>query len=57
MDDGSLMFEHEYADDEGLLAWMLSFRDKVTVLKPERIRERLYQITSEIAKRYEGELK
>ena len=57
MDDGSLMFEHEYADDEGLLAWMLSCRDKVTVLKPERIRERLYQITSEIAKRYEGELK
>ena len=53
MDDGSLLFEHEYADDEGLLAWMLSCRDKVTVLEPERIREKLYQITSEIAKRYE----
>ncbi len=53
-DDGSLLFEHEYADDEGLLAWMLSCRDKVTVLEPERIREKLYQITSEIAKRYEG---
>ena len=25
----------------------------VTVLEPERIREKLYQITSEIAKRYE----
>ena len=53
-DDGSLLFEHEFADDEGLLAWMLSCRDKVTVLEPERIREKLYQITSEIAKRYEG---
>ena len=53
MDDGSLLFEHEYADDEGLLAWMLSCRDKVTVLEPERVREKLYQITSEIAKRYE----
>ena len=53
--DGSLLFEHEYADDEGLLSWMLSCRDKVTVLEPERIREKLYQITSEIAKRYEGE--
>jgi predicted DNA-binding transcriptional regulator YafY len=52
-DDGSLLFEHEYADDEGLLSWMLSCRDKVTVLEPERIREKLYQITSEIAKRYE----
>ena len=29
------MFEHEYADDEGLLAWMLSCGDKVTVLEPE----------------------
>ncbi|MCR5685807.1 MAG: YafY family transcriptional regulator [Lachnospiraceae bacterium] len=55
MDDGSLMFEHEYADDEGLLAWMLSCRDKVTVLEPVRIREKLYHITTEIAKRYEGE--
>ncbi len=52
MDDGSLLFEHEYADDEGLFAWMLSCRDKVTVLEPERIREKLYQISSEIAKRY-----
>ncbi len=53
MDDGSLLFEHEYADDEGLLSWMLSCRDKVTVLEPKRIREKLYHITSEIVKRYE----
>lgn len=57
MDDGRLLFEHEYADDEELLAWMLSCRDLVTVLEPERIREKLYRITSEIAKRYEGERK
>ena len=56
-DDGSLLFEREYADDEGLLSWMLSCRDKVTVLEPKRIREKLYQITSEIAKKYEGEQK
>ena len=29
----------------------------VTVLEPERIREKLYKITSEIAGRYEGERK
>ena len=34
-DDGSLLFEHEYADDEGLLSWMLSCGDKVTVLDSE----------------------
>ncbi len=55
--DGSLLFEHEYADDEGLISWMLSCRDKVTVLEPERIREKLHRITSEIAGRYEGERK
>ncbi len=55
--DGTLLFEHEYADDEGLISWMLSCRDKVTVLEPERVREKLYQITSEIARRYEGEHK
>ncbi len=37
-----------------MLSWMLSCRDKVTVLEPGSIREKLYQITSEIAKRYEG---
>ncbi len=57
MEDGSLLFEQSYADDEGLLAWMLSCGDKVAVLEPERIREKLYQITSEIARRYEGERK
>ena len=31
---------------------MQTCQDKVTVLEPERIREKLYQITSEIAKRY-----
>ena len=56
-EDGSLLFAHEYADDEGLIAWMLSCRDKVTVLEPQRVREKLYQITSEIARRYEGEQK
>ena len=53
MKDGSLLFEHEYADDEGMLALLLSCRDKVTVLKPERIREKLYQISSAIARKYE----
>ena len=34
---------------------MLSCREKVTVLEPKRIREKLYQITAEIAPKYEGE--
>ena len=51
--DGSLLFEHEYADDEGLISWMLSCRDKVTVIEPESIREKLYEIACDMAKKYE----
>ena len=52
--DGNLLFEHDYSDDEGLLAWMLSCRDKVTVIEPEHIRKELGRIASDIAKKYAG---
>ena len=51
--DGTLLFEQEYSDDEGLIAWILSCRDKVTVLEPESVREKLYRITSDIVCKYE----
>ena len=54
MPNGKLLFEHEYADDEGLLSWMLSCKETVTVLEPESIREELFRITSEIAEKYGG---
>ncbi|MDO5409760.1 MAG: WYL domain-containing protein, partial [Lachnospiraceae bacterium] len=52
-DDGTLLFEHEYTDKDGLIAWMLSCRNKVTVLEPESVREELFAITSELAKKYQ----
>ena len=54
--DGSLLFEHEYSDNESLLTWILSCRDKVTVMEPEFLRENLCRITSNIAKKYEKEI-
>ena len=54
--DGDLLFEHEYSDDESLLTWMLSCRDKVTVIEPEYLRENLCRIASNIAKKYEKEI-
>ena len=47
-----LLFEHEYVDDEGLLSWMLSLRDKVTVIEPESIREELLRIAVELTEKY-----
>ena len=54
--DGSLMFEHEYSDNESLLTWILSCRDKITVMEPEFLRENLCQIASHIVKKYEKEI-
>lgn len=51
-DDGTLLLEYEYIGDDGLVAWLLSCRDKVTVLEPDSVREELFNITSEIAKKY-----
>lgn len=53
--DGKLLFEHDYADDEGLLSWMLSLRDKVTVLEPESVREKLFYIASRLTEKYRKE--
>ena len=46
------MFEHTYADDEGLLSWLLSLRDKVTVIEPESIRKQLLRIATELTEKY-----
>ena len=50
--DGKLLFEHEYTDDEGLLSWMLSLRDQVTVIEPESIRKELFRIATELTEKY-----
>ena len=50
--DGKLLFEHDYADDEGLIAWILSYREMAEVLAPKRIRKQLYRITSGLAEKY-----
>ena len=55
MPDGRLIFEHDYADDESLLSWILSCRDTVTVLEPESIREELFRIASELTEKYRKE--
>ena len=53
--DGKLLFEHEYADDDGLLSWMLSMRDKVTIIEPETVRQKLFCIATDIAEKYRKE--
>lgn len=51
--DGKLYFEHAYTNKEQLIGWMLTCKDKVTVLAPEDIRRELFHIAENIRKRYE----
>lgn len=51
--DGTLLFEHEYTDKENLVTWMLTCKDKVTVLEPKEIRNELLNIADSIKKKYE----
>lgn len=51
--DGMLLFEHDYTDKDNLISWMLTCKDKVTVLEPEDIRNELFHIAENIKKRYE----
>lgn len=50
--DGTLLFCSEYTDDESLINWMLTFRDQVEVLEPEKIREKLLKIAENVTDIY-----
>jgi len=52
--DGTLLFEQEYTDRENLITWMLTCKDKVTILEPEDIRDELFHIAENIIQMYGG---
>lgn len=52
-EDGALLFEMDM-DEDGAIAWLLSCGDKVTVLEPQSLREKILQITSAITAKYQG---
>lgn len=39
--EGKLFFSADYSDDENLLSWLLTFCDKVEVLSPSSLREKM----------------
>ena len=52
LEDGRLLFEYDFSDDDGMLAWMLSCGEKVTVLEPENVREKIFSIASNLVEKY-----
>lgn len=52
--DGKLMFHGDYTNKENLISWLLSFRDQVTLLEPEEIREEMQALLEQMRKKYLG---
>ncbi len=51
--DGKLLFQADYTDEEHLITWLLSFRDKAELLEPEEIREKMWQSIFQMERKYE----
>lgn len=50
--NGTLLFTADYTDKENLLSWLMTFREKVTLLEPEEIREEIRQILKRMTENY-----
>lgn len=50
--DGKLLFHADYTDRENLLAWLLTFGDKATLLEPEDLRQELRELAERMTKLY-----
>lgn len=51
-EDGKLLFEADYTDKENLIIWLMSFQDKVELLEPKEMREKMLNIAKGIQKKY-----
>ena len=52
--DGRLLFEHDYADEESLISWMLSCKGQAVLLEPVSVRNKLQRIICDMAAKLEN---
>lgn len=52
MEDGRLLFQADYTDVENLLSWLLTFGDKVVLLEPLEVREKIMDIAKNMQGKY-----
>lgn len=50
--DGRLLFQADYTDKEAAISWLLTFSDKVELMEPLEIREKIADIAKRIQERY-----
>ena len=44
-EDGRLLFTADYLDLDSITTWFMTFGDKVEVIEPEEVRDRIQQIS------------
>jgi predicted DNA-binding transcriptional regulator YafY len=54
-EDGRLLFRADYTDEENVLAWLFTFGDKVVLLEPQTLREKLTAALERMARQYREE--
>ena len=54
-EDGRLLFQMDYTDEDSLVGWLLTFGSGVEVLEPEAVREKLLQTAEKILALYRKE--
>ena len=50
--DGRLLFSADYTDEENLLTWLFSFRDRAEILEPENLRKKMRMELERTLERY-----
>lgn len=51
-EDGKLLFTADYTDRDNLLSWLMTFREKVTLLEPKELREEIQFILDRMRENY-----
>ncbi|RGU93548.1 YafY family transcriptional regulator [Clostridium sp. AF15-17LB] len=54
-EDKSLLFRFDFADEENIFSWILSFGDKAELLEPVELRGRLLSLADGILKKYRSD--
>ena len=52
-EDGRLVFHAEYTNEENLFSWLLTFGDRVCLLKPEHLREKMKRMIERMQNNYQ----
>ncbi len=53
-EDGRLLFQADYTDEENLISWLMSFRDKAELLEPKEIRNKIRESIGKMRRKYES---